>query len=176
MRLAFRSLLLSLTVIGCGGDGGNDPNEPFPDVAGVYELDGTFDDLPPADGNFEGTLQLTQASRESGNLVGSVTLIVSLDGDVFNISDDAVNAASVTPSGVIAFTVGDGSATWTFTGSASGGSIINGRHTLSSSSGSFSGDWRADAAASVRSPSVSVPRLSLNRLMGRLEAGRKEQP
>jgi len=53
-----------------GGDS-NDPGDPFPDVAGVYEIDGT--------------------------LRGSLLVHATLGDDIFNISDDAVSTASVSP-------------------------------------------------------------------------------
>ena len=48
MRLALGGVLLTIGLLGCGGDS-SDPDEPFPDVAGVYEVEGTFDDLPAND-------------------------------------------------------------------------------------------------------------------------------
>ena len=149
MRLALGGVLLTFALLGCGGDS-SDPDEPFPDVAGVYEVEGTFDDLPANDASFDGTLELTQASQGSGTLEGSLAVLATLGDDIVNVNDDAVSSATVSPSGVISFIAGDGSATWTFSGTASGNSIINGRHTLNSSAGSVSGPWRADLAASVR--------------------------
>ena len=114
--------------------------------AGVYEIEGTFDDLPAIEASFEGTLELTQASQESGTLEGSIAILATLGDEIFNVSDDALASARVSPSGVISFTAGNGLATWTFTGTASGTSIIDGRHTLSDGDESVSGPWRGDAA------------------------------
>jgi hypothetical protein len=138
-----RLLVLTL-LLGCGGDS-NEPEAPFPDVSGVYELTGGFDELAPADGSFTGTLELTQASRESGALDGSAAILVDLDGDVFNISDDALTGATVSPSGVVTFTLGGAGATWTFTGTASGTGISQGRHTLAADI-TISGSWQAARA------------------------------
>lgn len=149
MRLAIGGVLLTFALLGCGGDS-NEPEEPFPDVEGVYSVEGTFDDLPASQASFEGTLELTQASRQSGTLGGSLAVLATLGDDIVNVADEALSSATVSPSGVISFTAGDGAATWTFSGTASGNSIINGRHTLSSDGDSFSGPWRGDAPGSVQ--------------------------
>jgi hypothetical protein len=153
MRLALGGVLLTIGLLGCGGDSG--PDEPFPDVAGVYEIQGTFDDLPANEASFEGTLELTQASQETGTIGGSLAVLATLGEDIVNVTDDALASASVSPSGVIAFSAGQGSATWTFSGTASENSIINGRHTLSAGSDNFSGPWRADIAGSVRAAQIA---------------------
>lgn len=148
MRLALGGVLLVLFVSGCGGDDGNEPEDPFPDVEGVYEVEGTFDDLPSSEASFEGTLELTQASRESGDLEGSISVLATIGDEIFNVSDEELSAATVSPSGVIAFTAGAAAATWTFSGTVSGNSIANGRHTLSDGEQSISGPWSGDVAGS----------------------------
>src|SRR5687767_9039786 len=133
MRLALRGapyLLALAFIVACGGDS-NEPEDPFPDAAGVYEASGGFDGIPSADGSFEGTLDLTQASRQSGTLEGSAAFLAEIDGEIFNLADE-VGSATVSPSGVIVFTLGEPGATWTFTGTLSGNNIGQGRHTLSS--------------------------------------------
>jgi hypothetical protein len=134
-------------VSACGGDSSG-PNDVFPDAAGVYNASGTFDGISSSDANFSGTLTLTQASRASGTLGGSAAYLARVSGNVFNITDDQLDGASVSPSGVITYTIVEGSSTWTFTGTLSGTSIVNGRHTLSTSSGSSSGAWSATRAGS----------------------------
>jgi hypothetical protein len=165
MRFAPGGVLLTLFLSACGGDS-NDPGEPFPDVEGVYALEGTFDDLSPSEGSFEGTLELTQASQESGALGGSMTILATLGDDIFNVAYEELSDASISPSGTISFTADDGIATWTFSGTASGSSIINGRHTLSDGSQSMSGAWHGDAARPIRS--VVGPRESPRELLSRL--------
>ncbi len=148
MRNAFRSapLLVATAILaGCGGDS-NEPNDPFPEASGVYEASGGFDEIPSSDGSFSGTLELTQASRESGALEGAAALLVELQGDIFNLSDDVISNASVSPTGVIVFTLGDAEATWTFSGTLSGDNINSGRHTLSSTSANISGSWQGSRA------------------------------
>lgn len=150
MRLALRGAPLALALLGCGGGDGNDPGDLFPAVAGTYQVDGTFDDLPPEDAHFEGTLTLTQATTETGDLEGSLSLLVTIGTDIFSISDDALVPASVSTSGVVAFTLADPSGTWTFSGTAAGTSITDGRHTLSDGTNTLSGSWQANPAATVR--------------------------
>jgi hypothetical protein len=120
MRFALSAVLLPLALLtACGGDS-NEPEDPFPDAAGVYQVSGGFDDIPSNVGSFQGTLELTQASRSSGTLQGSAALLATLDGDVFNLSDPALANANVSPSGVLTFTMDGGGATWTFSGTLSG--------------------------------------------------------
>lgn len=169
MRLALGGALLVLLVYGCGGDGGNQPEDPFPDVSGIYEIEGTFDDLPGSEASFEGTLELTQGSRESGTLEGSISVLATIGDDIFNVSDETLSSATVSPSGVIAFTAGDATATWTFSGTASGSSITNGRHTLSDGEQTISGPWRGDVAGSIAEIQM-VPNRT-GELLRRLERG-----
>lgn len=170
MRFAPSGVLLTLLLSGCGGDKSNDPEQPFPDVQGIYEIEGAFDDLPAGESSFEGTLELTQASQESGTLGGSMTILITLGDDIFNVAYEDLSDASVSTSGTISFTADDELVTWTFSGTASGSSIINGRHTLSDGSESISGAWRGDAAGSIRSLVVSPrsPRELLSRLRTRM--------
>jgi hypothetical protein len=126
----------------CGGDA-TSPKDLFPDAAGVYEVNGTFDGISPSDAHFNGPLTLTQASRETGTLAGSAAYAVTIGSEVVNLNDDSISSAGVSPSGELTYTMGEGGSTWTFTGALSGTSIINGRHTLSEESGSASGAWSA---------------------------------
>src|SRR6185437_7646839 len=77
IRAHMRKLITILAVvgaIGCGGDS-TGPSNDYPNVAGIYELAGTFDDLP-AD-QITGTLTLVQPDRTSGNFGGSIVASVS---------------------------------------------------------------------------------------------------
>ena len=159
-------LILAAFLLGCGGDS-NEPEPPFPDAAGVYEMSGGFDDIPSADGSFTGTLELTQASRESGALAGSAAILVDLGGDVFNITDDDLGGATVSPSGTVTFTLGDLGATWTFTGTLTASAITAGRHTLSGDV-SISGDWRADRTAGAGVALLPGRSGTIAELVGRL--------
>jgi hypothetical protein len=161
MRLALGGVLLTTALFGCGGGDSNEPEDPFPDVAGLYEVSGTFDDLPANVAFFDGTLTLTQASQATGDLQGTLSVLVTIDDEIFNIVDNALTPASVSPSGVIAFTAADASGTWTFSGTASGSSITDGRHTLTAGSNSFSGAWQADVTSTIQaSVKQGAPRQS----------------
>jgi hypothetical protein len=172
MRYPLRGVfyLLAVTLVAsCGGDSPNEPEPPFPDVAGVYEISGGFDGIPSTNASFTGTLELTQASRASGALGGTVAIVATLAGDVFNVADDDVSPANVSPGGVISFTAADPSGTWTFTGTLSGNTISQGRHTISDGTQSFSGSWQGTrtATAAIGAKSVGQP-LSLSEIVGRL--------
>jgi hypothetical protein len=150
-------LLAVALVANCGGDS-NEPEDPFPDAAGVYEISGGFDGIPSSDASFTGTLELTQASRASGALGGSAAILAEISGEVSNITDDALSSANVSPSGVITFTATDPSGTWTFTGTLSGNTISQGRHTISSGDVSISGSWQGTRTAGAAIAGTSVGR------------------
>jgi hypothetical protein len=137
-----------LALAACGGDS-NEPNNPFPDAAGVYNVSGSFDDIPSSDAHFEGTLTLTQATRETGALAGSAAILATVGTDIFNLNDPTLDAAAVSTNGVIQYTMSNGGSTWTFSGTLSGNSITGGRHTLSDGSQSLSGAWTANRASSA---------------------------
>ena len=171
MRLALSGVLLPLTLLtACGGDS-NEPEDPFPDAAGVYQVSGGFDDIPSNVGSFQGTLELTQASRSSGTLQGSAAIVATLEDDVFNLSDPAIASANVSPSGVLSFTMVGAAATWTFSGTLSGTTITAGRHTLSDGVQSFSGNWQGNrSSGSANGAAPAVRRLPLATLGQRLRA------
>jgi hypothetical protein len=152
----FLLVLLVFAWAGCGGDSSG-PTETFPDVAGVYNVSGGFDGLASSIAHFEGTLTITQASRASGALSGTTAYLVTINGDVFSVSDE-VERATVSQSGAVAYTLTDASGSWTFSGTLSGTAIINGRHTISNGSSSFSGPWAATrATSSIQSRSSNIP-------------------
>lgn len=159
--------ILGAGVLACGGDS-NDPGDTFPDAAGVYEVSGGFDGLSTSIASFDGTLELNQASQESGTLTGSAALVADLNGDIFNLTDDALSGATVSPSGVVTFTMGGAGATWTFSGTLSGNNITGGRHTLSDGIDNLSGNWSASSASGVRA-SVQAPWRTVADLMAALQ-------
>src|SRR6185437_14511133 len=110
----------------------------YPNVAGIYELAGTFDDLP-AD-QITGTLTLVQPDRTSGNFGGSIVASVS-SADV-TINSGLPSISTVSKSGLVNFVVSNGTASWVFNGTLTG-NVISGRHTLSDATSSFSGSWTA---------------------------------
>jgi hypothetical protein len=170
MRLSGVLLPLALLATACGGGDSNEPEDPFPDAAGAYQITGGFDDLPLNVGSFQGTLELTQASRSSGALQGSVAILATIDGDVINISDPTLDGANVSPSGVLSFTIVQ-NGTWTFSGSLSGNSISSGRHTLSVGGDNLSGNWQGTrASSSVVATTLVAGRSFLGTLRERLRA------
>ena len=129
-------------VIACGDDSsGGGPNELFPDVAGVYAIEGEFDAVPPEDASFTGTVTIEQESLESSLLAGTADItLTSIAGNLV-INDAELEDASVTLAGVVVFTVpGESGVTWTFTGERAG-DVLEGQHTLTQGSESQSGDW-----------------------------------
>ena len=143
--LLFTRGLIALSLValgnGCGGGDLAAPQPTFPDVAGVYSVTGVFDDFPANDASFNGTLTLTQTSRESGALGGTMAVTTMIGGDVTG-GTLPLRQATVTPNGEVTFVLsGDENATWTFTGTRSS-TTITGRHTLSDGTQRFSGDWR----------------------------------
>jgi hypothetical protein len=172
MRPALSGLLLALSLLpACGGDS-TEPEEPFPDAAGVYQVSGGFDGIPSSVGSFSGTLEITQATRSSGTLQGSAAILATIDDNVFNINDPVLSGANVSPAGVLSFTMADNSGTWTFTGTLSGNTITAGRHTLSAGGESLSGNWQGSRAATARaSAGVAERSISLVSLGARIAAG-----
>lgn len=135
------ALAAAVALSACGGDS-TGPDNPFPDASGSYALDGGFDGLTRSDASFSGSVTLTQASQTSGTLGGTMTVTLTVGGDVSTVTDVAIQSASVTPTGVVSFRLGSSAAgsSWTFSGTRAG-KVITGRHTLASSDGTFSGDW-----------------------------------
>ncbi|HEX6616725.1 MAG TPA: hypothetical protein VF046_10505 [Gemmatimonadales bacterium] len=86
----------------CGGDS-TGPSPAFPAVAGTYTVTGYFDGIPSDAAFFNGTLMVTQASRQGGALGGTMAVTVNLQGDVFNIGG-ALQGANVSPNSLRAAT------------------------------------------------------------------------
>lgn len=131
------------TVIACGDDSSDGgPNDPFPDVAGVYEIEGEFDAVPPEDASFSGAVTIEQESLESSILTGSADITLTRDAGNLIITDAELQNATVTLAGIVEFTVESpaANASWTFTGERAG-DVLEGEHTLTQGSTSQSGTW-----------------------------------
>ena len=129
-------------VMACGDDSsGGEPNDLFPDVAGVYDVDGEFDGVSPADLSFSGTVTLDQESLESSILTGTASLVINsaTEEDIVIAGAELQNAA-VSLAGVVAFTVEQGALSWDFTGERAG-DVLEGDHTLTQGSETMSGTW-----------------------------------
>src|SRR4051794_24774463 len=146
-RRTVTSILLSLALSSCGGDGGDStgPDTGFPEVAGVYSIQGRFDGLTAEEAAFAGTLILAQASPRSGNLTGSLTMTISAQGQVNSTGEAPLESASVSEQGAVTFRLGPSAASgWTFTGTLVGGITITGRHTLTDGQTvAYPGTWTA---------------------------------
>jgi hypothetical protein len=130
-------------VIACGDDtSGGGPNDLFPDVAGVYLIQGEFDAVPPEDASFTGTVTIEQESLESSLLSGTADITLTTTTEPLDINGAELQDASVTLAGEVAFTVpsAENNVSWTFTGERAG-DLLEGRHTLTQGSESQSGDW-----------------------------------
>jgi hypothetical protein len=132
----------ALAVVACGDDtatGG--PTDLFPDVAGVYDIQGEFDAFAPEVAFFTGTVTIEQESLETSILGGTADITVTVQGESQAI-DAELQDASVTLAGEVEFTVLSPAqnVTWTFSGERAG-NLLEGRHTLTLGSESQPGDW-----------------------------------
>ena len=142
MSRLWLAALAAAAVMACGDDSsGGEPNDVFPDVAGVYGVEGEFDGVSPEDLSFSGTVTLDQESLESSILTGTASLVINsaTEEDIVIAGAELQNAA-VSLSGVVAFTVEQGALSWDFTGERAG-DVLSGDHTLTQGSGTMSGTW-----------------------------------
>jgi len=143
-RLFARALIPAIAVLLACGGGDDDPAAPqFPSVAGVYAINGTFDDLPGA--TVSGPLTLVQADRSSGALSGTVTLTLRTSSGATSTASGLFDA-TITTTGTVSFSVGapsGGSSSWTFTGPVTTTGVAGGRHTLRGVCGTCPGPWTA---------------------------------
>ena len=109
----------AIAVIGCGDDtSGGGPNDSFPDVAGVYAVEGTFDGFTPEEASFTGSVTIDQESLESSILSGTADILLTAEAGDLALNDVELQDASVTLSGVVAFRVEHGGRlVWTFSAS-----------------------------------------------------------
>jgi hypothetical protein len=134
---------VAILLAACGGDDG--PTAPsFPAVAGTYQLTGSFDGFTTTQAYVSGAITLTQPDRSTGllNVLGSLTARAGTT--IVTVSQ--FGSATVDNGGRVIFQVAGLSTTesWIFDGNlSSDGLHIGGRHTLTSSSGSSSGNFTA---------------------------------
>jgi hypothetical protein len=133
-------------VIACGDDGaGGGPNDLFPDVAGVYVIEGDFGGIPAGDSLVTGTVTIEQASLETSPLTGTANLTLTAQAGNLTVNGADLQSASVTLAGVVVFTVervSDG-LVWTFTGERAG-DVLEGTHTLTRGSVTADGAWSGE--------------------------------
>jgi len=143
-RFFTASSLIAVSLSACGGGGDNTGPTAFPDISGVYSLQGGLDGLSSDEAAFVGTLILSQASTQSGNLSGSLIMTITAQGQVNSIGEAPLQSASVTQEGAVSFRLGPNPAAgWTFSGTVAG-ETITGRHTLTDGQTvAFTGNWSA---------------------------------
>jgi hypothetical protein len=142
MSRVWLAALGAAAIIACGGDDdGNGPTDFFPDVAGVYDVQGEFDGVDPNDLRFTGTVTIEQESLESSLLTGTADFtIISPSGNT-TVNDAELLNAGVDLGGNVAFTVEQGSVTsWDFVGEKAG-DVLSGTHDLTLGTESFTGTW-----------------------------------
>jgi hypothetical protein len=141
MRRLWLAALAAVAGIGCGDDS-TGPGASFPDVAGVYAIEGEFDDADPEDVFFTGTVTVTQESLESSILGGSADINLTTPTGVLAINDAELLDASVTLAGVVTFRVESpgNDISWTFTGERAG-DVLEGTQTITQGSESETGPW-----------------------------------
>ena len=143
MSRVWLAALAAAAVIACSDDDGNGPGDSFPDVAGVYAVDGQFDGVDPSDLSFTGTVTIEQESLESSLLTGTANLtLVSPSGNT-PLNGAPLNDAGVDLGGNVAFTLEQGNISWEFTGEKAG-DILSGTHTLTQGSETRTGTWTGE--------------------------------
>jgi hypothetical protein len=144
MSRLWLAALGAAAVIACGDDtSGGEPNEPFPDVAGVYAVEGEFDGVDPSQASFTGSVTIEQESLESSILTGTANITISTTATNIDFTGAELENAAVTLAGVVSFTITDGPASWEFTGERAG-DILEGDHTLTVNSESMTGTWTGE--------------------------------
>jgi hypothetical protein len=140
MSRLWLAALGAAAVLACGDDDNNGPTDAFPDVAGVYTVEGQFDGADPSDLSFDGTVTIEQESLETSLLTGTADItIVTPTGDL-PVTDAELLNANVNLVGDVTFTLEQGSVSWDFIGDKSG-DVLTGTHSLTLGSESFTGTW-----------------------------------
>ncbi len=143
MPRVWLAALGAAAVLACGDSSSSGgPNDLFPDVAGVYAIQGRFDAVPPEEASFTGTVTIEQASLESSLLTGSADITLTANAGNLVINDAELQDASVTLAGVVDFTVESqaNNVTWSFSGERAG-DVLEGDHTLTQGGTSQTGTW-----------------------------------
>ena len=144
MSRVWLATLGALAVVACSDDNGSDPSEVFPDVGGVYAVEGQFDGIDPSDLSFTGTVTIEQESVESSLLTGSADLtIVSSTGGNTVVNDAELLNAGVDLGGTVAFTLEQGTVSWAFVGEK-GGDVLIGTDTLTLGDQTYIGTWSGE--------------------------------
>lgn len=140
MSRVWLAALAAAAVIACGDDDGNDPSDSFPDVAGVYTVQGQFDDADPNTFFFTGTVTIEQESLQSSLLTGTADITIVAPAGNTTISNAELLNAGVDLAGNVAFTLEQTGVSWDFTGEKAG-DVLSGTHTAVLGSETFTGTW-----------------------------------
>jgi hypothetical protein len=144
MSRVWLAALGAIAVVACSDDNGSDPSDVFPDVGGVYAVEGQFDDIDPSDLSFTGTVTIEQESVESSLLTGTADLtIASSTNGITTINDAELLNAGVDLGGNVAFTLLQGAVSWAFVGEKAG-DILSGTDTLTLGDETFIGTWSGE--------------------------------
>jgi hypothetical protein len=146
MRRAGAAVYLIMGMAACES---TEPPPPFPEVAGIYKVEMTFDDFPATVRLDSGTIVLEQPSRHVGTLAGTANIRMLVAGSP--IGSTPIRFGSVDEAGAITFQIPPPSEsfTWTFTGTASG-SKMSGAHVYAGSRSVWGGGWSARKLETLR--------------------------
>ena len=140
MSRLWLAALGTVAVLACGGDDTNEPAEAFPDVAGVYTVEGQFDGADPSDLSFNGTVTIEQESLEASHLTGMADLTIVSSTGSFPVNDAELLDANVNLVGDVTFSLEQSSVSWDFLGNKSG-DLLSGTHSLTLGGITYTGTW-----------------------------------
>ena len=146
MPRTWLAAVATAAVLGCGDDdSGGGPSDLFPDVAGVYQVHGSFDGFTEAQAVVNGSVTIEQESQEQSTLTGTATLAKTGTEGTLTLTNVELQGASVTLSGIVSFTLGNtgGGVTWSFSGERAG-NVLEGQHTLTEGATTTGGDWTGE--------------------------------
>jgi len=143
MSRLWLAALGAAALLACGDDDNDGPNNTFPDVAGVYDVQGEFDGVDPSEASFSGTVTIEQESLESSLLTGTADLTVTTATGDLSVTDAELLDASVSLAGEVVFTLEDSGLTWDFRGDRAG-DVIEGDHTLTQGDQTVTGTWSGE--------------------------------
>ena len=140
MSRLWLAALGAVAVLACSDDDTNGPADAFPDVAGVYTVEGQFDGADTSDLSFNGTVTIEQESLETSLLTGTADLTIVTPTGTFPVDDAELLNANVNLVGDVTFSLEQGSVSWDFLGDKSG-DVLSGTHNLTLGGQSFTGTW-----------------------------------
>jgi hypothetical protein len=137
MSRAWLAALGVIAVVACSDEGSTDF---FPEVAGVYTVEGQFDGADPSDLSFNGTITIEQESLETSLLSGTADLTIVTPTGTLPVHDAELLNADVNLVGDVAFSIEQGPVSWDFIGDKAG-DVLAGTHHLTLGAESYTGTW-----------------------------------